>query len=250
MSAGPIATLTRDTERQLADALDLHPMPLEPRMAHATGTLRGAPVEIETSAWTGDVVRYARFATVAGEGLEIGNLLCLPDPRYPLPIFGADLVAARRDMVMFAADLSIVTCDPNERVRQLAALEHALHGAPSLPPGGELPAWCVRWFSPHALYTRFDPAREFTEATQAFAIYPALFAAMARDAIRDTAGSAAIAAAQAGYQAAHREDDKGLRLLAAMFGTEWAAKYIDTVLFPAPIERHGTPGVRAAHRAR
>jgi hypothetical protein len=44
---------------------------------------------------------------------------------------------------------------------------------------------------------------------------------------------AAVRAAQAGYAAAHRTDDKGLGLLATMFGAAWADRYIDRVLFPA-----------------
>jgi hypothetical protein len=38
--------------------------------------------------------------------------------------------------------------------------------------------------------------------------------------------------AQDGYAAAHREDDKGLGLLARMFGERWAERYLREVLFP------------------
>lgn len=236
MSAGAITRRTRAVEAQLVQALDLRPLPLPPELAAAAGTFRGAPVAIRTTAYHGACIRLARFATVVGDGLEIGNILCLAHPAYPLPVLGADLVAARRDSVMLAADLSLLTPDPLERDRQLALLERARRAAPVLPSGGDLPAWAAAWFSPQALYTRIDPRAHLAPALAAFQVFPDTFAALVTSTSARPELQLAVAAAQEEYLAVHRTDDKGLRLLAAMFGPDWATHYLETVLFPAGVE--------------
>jgi hypothetical protein len=49
---------------------------------------------------------------------------------------------------------------------------------------------------------------------------------------RDEAARA-VSEAQSGYLSDHRTQDKGLGMLAKMFGAAWASRYIDAVLFPA-----------------
>jgi hypothetical protein len=44
-----------------------------------------------------------------------------------------------------------------------------------------------------------------------------------------------VIAAQASYLADHRNDDKGLRMLGRLFGADWSARYISSVLFPEDI---------------
>ena len=223
-----------ETERALVDALALEPLALPPELARAEGEWKGAPVRIETTAWRGPAIRYARFARIAGAGLEIGNALCLPRHELPLPIFGADLVSlGARAGTMLAADLSPVLPAGEARDAQLASLarRRMAAGAEALPPGGALPAWCARWFSAHALYTRPDAAA-LPAAVEAYRLYPDEMARLARPAAPAPALAPLVREAQDGYARAHREDDKGLGLLAKMFGAGWAARYLHEVLFP------------------
>lgn len=210
-------------------------MQLDPVLARAEGTWKGEPVTIATRAWRGGAVRWARVATVTGGGLEIGNVLALPRLHLALPILGADLVSlgARGAGTMIAADLSPVLPAGDARERQLAAFARRMAEYTDLTPGGALPGWCARWFSPHALYVRPTPAElpraaaAFREAVDAFV---ALAAAVESPA--DRAPDPAVQRAHDGYAAAHREDDKGLGLLARMFGERWAERYLREVLFP------------------
>jgi phycocyanobilin:ferredoxin oxidoreductase len=132
---------------------------------------------------------------------------------------------------MLAADLSPTLPAGPEREQQLARV--AAVGSPRscLPPGGTLPGWCQRWFSPHALYTRV-PLERAGEARRAYARFPRVFLELAERATPRPDQVSTVRAAQAGYSAAHRADDKGLGLLAAMFGAAWAERYIGEVLFP------------------
>lgn len=209
------------------------PVAIAPDLADAEGTWKGAPVRLTTQVWSGPLVRQARFATVVGGGLEIGNLLVVMRDDLALPILGADLVAlgARGAGAMLAADLSPTLPAGAQRDAQLAGLAAAMRAYADLPPGGALPAWCAAWFSPHALYTRPAPA-QVSRALEALGHFPRELVALARTATPRPDLRAAAALARRGYAAAHREDDKGLGMLAKIVSPEWAARYVREVLFP------------------
>lgn len=228
------------TEEILCRELDLEPVALAPDLARAEGSLRGNPVVIQTKTYVGPHIRFARFATITGEknlGFCIGNALCLSRPERPLPIFGADLVALSEDAAMIAADLSPVVPPGSERDAQLKPLAEVRARHPAFPSGGELPSFCVPWFSPFALFTRVDSSAR-AAAFAAYADFPRAFVAIARRAEGEPSAMSPseVSAAQASYLAAHRDDDKGLRMLARLFGTSFSARYISGVLFPENID--------------
>ncbi len=209
--------------RRLEDALvgDLDVRPIQVSLPAARGSWKGAPVEIAARAYAGGAFRFCRFIELSGGGLQIGNALCLPRLDVPLPIFGADLVAPGHGSVMIAADLSPVTADAT-------APAIAPHG---LPPGGELPEWCRRSFSPQALYTRLPEARLEQAAGPLLAFARALASMRIPP---EPSRTANITAAHLGYCASHVEDDKGLGMLARMFGADWSARFVREVMFPLP----------------
>jgi phycocyanobilin:ferredoxin oxidoreductase len=232
MSAGfGFARLTLETEAWLARDLALAPVPVDPDLAFAEGTWKGDPVTIETRAYRNDVIRQARFAIVRGPSLEIGNILCLSALDRPLPILGADLVAIRREQGMVAVDLSPTLPPGNEREAQLAGLAALRAQQPELPPGGVLPAWCADWFSPHALYTRCT-LPQAKVASAVFRDFPRHFIELTRQSRPHSELRAHVARVQDGYMAAHRDDDRGLGMLAKMFGAAWAERYVSVLLFP------------------
>jgi phycocyanobilin:ferredoxin oxidoreductase len=232
VSAGfGFARLTLETEVWLVRELVLDPVPVDPELAFAEGTWKGEPVTIETRAYASDQIRQARFAIVRGPALEIGNILCLSTLEWPLPILGADLVAIRREQGMVAVDLSPTLPPGEQREAQLSGLAAMQAQQPELPPGGVLPDWCADWFSPHALYTRV-PLSQAEAAAAAFRDFPRHFIDLARQGRPQSELSAHVARVQDGYMAAHRNDDRGLGMLAKMFGPTWAERYVSELLFP------------------
>jgi len=234
-----IEAAIKETEESLRRELDLEPADLSPELARAEGTLRGNPIVIETRAYVGPQMRFVRFATITGEGLSIGNALCLSRPEVALPIFGADLVALSADAAMIAVDLSPVLPPGAERDAQLALLAEARAKHPAFPPAGELPSFCAAWFSPFALFTRVGPSAS-SEAFAAYSDFHRAFAGIARRAHGEPPppmkmSPDEVIAAQASYLADHRNDDKGLRMLGRLFGADWSARYISSVLFPEDI---------------
>jgi phycocyanobilin:ferredoxin oxidoreductase len=231
-----IKALMRRTEEDLRRELELIPRAVPPDLARAEGVFRGNPIVIETRAYEGPLVRFARFATILGGGVEIGNALCLgrPDAAPPIPIFGADLVTLSPDIAMLAADISPVLPAGAERDAQLRPFAERAALRPALPPGGELPSFCAAWFSPYALFTRVSPSAAALAAA-AYVDLPPLFAAIARES-RPHAPAYPRAdealRAQARYLEDHRTDDKGLRMIGKVFGQAFADRYIARLLFP------------------
>lgn len=217
--------------QRIVERLALQPVPIDPDLGCAHGTFRGAPVSLETNVWRGQGVAMARFAVLEGPELEIGNIMCVPETDYVVPILGADIVAVRGRPIMIAADLSPVSRDLDEHLHQYERLRSALADRPQLPDAGPLPEWAHELFSPYALYTRVDDT-EFEPAFDTFGRLPDLFAEMIKDAEPSPSAADSVRAAQQHYQLVHREDDKGLRLLAGMFGADWAQRYLRDVLFP------------------
>jgi phycocyanobilin:ferredoxin oxidoreductase len=224
--------LLRGVEAALVAGLGLELLALPKELASAEGAWRGQPVILVTRAYRAERVGYARFVELIGTELEIGNVLCTPRSDYPLPIFGADLLALGREAGLVAADLSPTLPPGPARDAQLSVLSAAHAGWPPLPSGGQLPPWCAPWFSPFALYTRFTPAQR-DAAASAFATLPGVLIELTRAARRAPDDAQAMARTLERYAAAHREEDKGLKMLEKMFGPRWAGRYISEVLFPS-----------------
>ncbi len=208
-------------ERHLVDALELQP--------GAASTIacawRGAPAHLEARAYHGPRVRHARVVTLRSAALEIANLLVLPALDHPLPILGVELVDLGRGDALAVADLSPVLPDTD--------LSPWAQGAPdraALPSAGALPAWCARWFSPHALFAR-APA---VAAGPAVAQAAHAFAALAARGAAQPARRAEITAAQAAYCRDHLDHDRGLHLLHKLIGAPAADTFLRDVMFPLP----------------
>jgi phycocyanobilin:ferredoxin oxidoreductase len=140
-------------------------------------------------------------------------------------------VALSADAAMIAVDLSPVVPVGSERDAQLGPLAEARANHPALPPGGDLPSFCASWFSPFALFTRIG-ASDRSAALAAYLDFPGALVAIARRARPPSMSPEEVNAAQESYLADHRNDDKGLRMLARLFGADWSARYIASVLFP------------------
>lgn len=228
----------------------LRPFDLPAELASRAGVFREQPVELSARAWTGLDVAFARIVTISGPGLAIVNVLGLPAWRRAAPdhwdaptILGVDLVAVAGAPVVVVADLSPVR--PGARPAAVDGSNSAGGRLASIrrsrgpfPPGGPLPAWCARWFSPHHLFTRLPPTAVGAASAAAvdFARVWMETAVRARvdraDRPNAHGGSGRFSPEVAAYCADHRAADAGLRLMDRMFGVEWAEAFKRTVLFP------------------
>lgn len=223
------AEVARAVEALLRRELDLRPLPLAPELAELRGEFRGAPAVLTTRAYSGERVRYARFAALTGAGLSIGNLLVVPAPAFATPIFGADLVGAGADSALLAADLSPTS--PVASARAERALRAVHVSLADLPSAGALPGWAARCFSAAPLFVRVPAARLELAATAVEAL-ARWFAADLRGAAADDAGAADTDGATRDYMAAHLDDAMTLGMLAKIFQAGPADRFARVVLFP------------------
>ncbi len=228
MSAFAFTELLARTQAELVAQLGLRPLPLPAELCDPRGQWRGEPVALRARAFCSAAVPYARFVSVQGKGLEIANLLCVPKAGEDVPLFGADLVGLGAERGIVVVDLSPTARDGAARDRQEALVAAQRVGGCALPSGGEPPAWCQDWLSPNALHARVDAAQA-PSVGQALEPFTRAFVALVSAASARPAGGRER---QLAYFKSHREDDKGLGLLAKLFHAQLAERLIHEVLFP------------------
>ena len=208
------ATHVDRIETRLVDALSLSPQALPPELSAATGTWKGEPASIASTAWSGPAIALARCVRVTGASLDIGNLLVVPDPSRDAPIFGVDLVAARPVAGLVVADLSPLVADPAAASRV------------------DLPEWARAIFSASPLLRRVTPSG----AAEAFEAVDAMADEFVRR-VRSAAplpGAGQATEAHRRYMDAHRSDERTVTMLANIFGSDWATAFVAQVLYPRP----------------
>jgi len=226
--------IARRIEELATRELDLSPLPLAADLASLAGQFRGQPARLSARAYAGPRHAYARFVELAGDGLEISNIVIVARPELPLPVLGIDLVGLGKERAVVVADLSPMTDDPAQRARERDAV--ARRRSTQLPPelALELPGWAAAWFSESALCARVPPS-ECVAACQAVAEMACAFVQLSVAPTLALELRGEVAQRQLDYFAAHRADDRGLLLLRRIFEPEVADRFLREVLFPERI---------------
>lgn len=228
-----IRSLADSIERIWQQNFQLSPYQIPDDLGYVEGSLEGERLVIENHCYQTPQFRklHLELAQV-GNMLDILHCVMFPDPRYALPIFGADIVASRGEKGGVSAaivDLSPVTLDrslPDAyqiALSQLPSLEFSQPRA--LPEWGEI-------FSPFCLFVRPVGAQEeaaFLNRVQDFlTIHSQLAQTIAPGSDQEMAS---IEAGQQRYCSMQRQNDKTRRVLEKSFGNEWADRYMTTMLF-------------------
>jgi phycocyanobilin:ferredoxin oxidoreductase len=213
--------------------LDLSPYQLPDEFGYIEGRLEGQKLVIENRCYQTPQFRklHLEIARV-GDKLDILHCVMFPRPDYALPMFGTDIVGARGQISAAIADLSPISQDrvlPSGYRADLSALPQPNFSQPrDLPNWGDI-------FSEFCLFVRpmnleeeamfLDRAEGFLaiHCQQAIAAHPV-------SVIEQTQ----VLAGQRYYCEKQQRNDKTRRVLESAFGTEWADRYMTTVLFDLP----------------
>ncbi len=136
---------------------DLAPLELPRGLEEISGSLDGEDLFIHNEVHRCRGLRKLHLETARlGAGLQILHCVFFPDPRYDLPVFGTDIVAARGVVSAAIVDLSPVEETLPHSVSSLLESRsmHRFTGVRELPAWGSI-------FSPHVLFVR--PASEEEE---------------------------------------------------------------------------------------
>jgi phycocyanobilin:ferredoxin oxidoreductase len=212
---------------------ELAPLPLADELAEISGQLDGEDLFIRNELASARGLRKLHLETARlGAGLQILHCVLFPDPRFDLPIFGADVVASPAGVSAAIADLSPTRGGLPE------AIEAGLSQAPatSFAQPRELPPW-GSIFSSHVCFIRPQGLAE----EQAFVAHVdrllTLLATAAAGGQPDAADAAATVErwqGQLGYCRQQKRNDKTRRVLEKAFNPQWADRYIEELLFDDP----------------
>ncbi|WP_264326375.1 phycocyanobilin:ferredoxin oxidoreductase [Romeriopsis navalis] len=223
--------------RQLADRveqiwhhhLDLEPYSLPDDLGYVEGKMEGEKLVIENHCYQTPQFRklHMELAKV-GNALDILHCVMFPRTEYALPMFGADIVGGRGRISMAITDLSPTSEDrilPQEYDRLLAQLPDVKFSQERRFPGwGDI-------FSPYCLFIQPQAAEEEQQFVDRVAQYLELHCQQAVATQPTPERGEEILEGQRNYCSRQQENDKTRRVLEKAFGSEWADRYMTTVLF-------------------
>ncbi|MCP9916148.1 phycocyanobilin:ferredoxin oxidoreductase [Cyanobium sp. ATX 6F1] len=215
---------------------DLAPLAIDPALEAISGSLDGERLFIRNELRQCRGLRKLHLETARlGGGLQILHCVFFPDPRFDLPVFGADIVAGPAGVSAAIADLSPLDGGLP------SAIETALAAMPIRPyrQPRELPTWGTI-FSPYVRFVRPSNGEEEQWFIDDVMLLLEVLAAATRRAepqALDDPGTVSRHSAQLDYCQQQKRNDKTRRVLEKAFNPQWANRYIEDLLFddPAPL---------------
>jgi phycocyanobilin:ferredoxin oxidoreductase len=232
----PLVDALAERIRSCRDGLaGLETLAIDADLEAISGSLDGEALFIHNEVHRARGLRKLHLETARlGAGLQILHCVFFPDPRFDLPVFGADIVAGRGVVSAAIVDLSPVDeALPAAVAEPLAALEYPPFSQPR-----DLPDWGAI-FSPHVLFVRpANPEEEGWFVDTVAAYLRVLADAAAATARQEAADGATVRRwqGQLRYCRQQKKNDKTRRVLEKAFSPEWADRYIEGLLFDDPPE--------------
>lgn len=208
-------------------------MQLDHDLASITGTLDGESLFIRNELHRCRGVRKLHFEIAKlGLGLQILHCVFFPDPRFDLPIFGADIVAGPAGISAAIVDLSPVESTlPVKILNDLKDLSF-----PKFAQERELPAWGTI-FSPYVRFIRPTGDQEEAAFVDLVEAYLGVFNTSVHGASPEDPKALSTINRYKGqlfYCQQQKRNDKTRRVLAKAFNPQWADRYIEQLLFDDP----------------
>jgi len=209
----------------------LSPYAIPEGLGHVEGCLEGEKLVIENHYYQTPQFRklHLELARV-GNKLDILHCVMFPRPRYPLPLFGTDLVGGSGGISAAIVDLSPIGRDralPSAYQTALDALPSVSFSQPrALPQWGDI-------FSEFCLFIRPANAEEETAFLQRVEDFLTLHCqnAIATAPVTSPSQATEILAGQQYYCTKQRQNDKTRRVLEKSFGKEWTEQYMTAMFF-------------------
>ena len=212
--------------------LELSPYSLPEDLGYIEGRWEGEKFAIENRCYQTPQFRklHLELARV-GNKLDILHCVMFPRPIYALPIFGTDLIGGKEQISAAVVDLS-----PISPTKQLPA-DYYLNLQAIPKPDFSQPRPLPHWgdiFSEFCIFVRPGDETEnalFLKQAETYLQLHCDRAIAAQPALQEQ--HAEILLSQRYYCARQLQNNKTRRVLENAFGTEWADRYMTTVLFDA-----------------
>lgn len=225
-----LAERIRQSWQQLPD---LALLPVDPELEAISGSLDGEALFIRNELRQCRGLRKLHLETARlGAGLQILHCVLFPDPRFDLPVFGADIVAGPAGVSAAIVDLSPVTAALPVAVAQPLAARQQRHYSQER----ELPAW-GSIFSPFVRFVRPSTGEEEQQFIAEVGEFLEVLAAAIRSGeaqAPDHPSTVERWEGQLRYCRHQKRNDKTRRVLEKAFNPAWADRYIEELLFDDP----------------
>ena len=213
---------------------ELAPLAIDPDLEAISGSLDGEALFIRNELRQCRGLRKLHLETARlGAGLQILHCVLFPDPRFDLPVFGADIVAGPAGVSAAIVDLSPVAGGLPEAIAQglQARTLHPYSQPRELPPWGSI-------FSPHVRFVRpASPVEEgwFVDEVAEFLQVLATAIQTGQPQAADDPATVQRWQGQLRYCRQQKQNDKTRRVLEKAFNPQWAERYIEELLFDDPL---------------
>ncbi len=213
---------------------DFKPLELEPDLKNIFGKLGGDDLLIVNELHKARGFRKLHLETaVLGSSFDILHAVFFPDPLFDLPIFGVDLVAVPGSISAAIVDLSPVgNTLPVFIKKELNKIE-----IPSFKSVRKIPEW-GDIFSPYVQFISPINSVEngfFLSIVDQFLMILINYSESITPDSFDDPITIERYRKQIYYCSQQKRNDKTRNVLAKIFGTDWANKYLDKVLFDCPL---------------
>ncbi len=213
--------------------LQLSPYQLPEGLGYVEGKLEGEKLTIRNNCYHSQHFRkmHLELAKV-GKNIDILHCVMFPYGKYPLAMFGCDIVAGKAGISAAIVDLS-----PTSGDNQLSSIYQAklsnvaqynFQDQRNLPTWGDI-------FSPYCLFIRPADSQEEQNFVKTVANFLEIHCQIAINSAPVSAKEELIYwQGQKNYCMQQQKNDKTRRVLEKAFGMEWAENYLNLVLFDLP----------------
>lgn len=228
--------------RQLAEGieqawqrLELSPYYLPEDLGYVEGKLEGEKLVIENRCYQTPQFRklHLELARI-GKNLDILHCVMFPRAEYGLPIFGCDIVSGRGQISAAIVDLSPGTAAGHLSDSYKTALAAKAESPTSYSQPRDLPDWGKRIFSEVCCFVKPVTAAEEQQFLAQAQRYLAVHVQQATMRAPMPERLDEFLERQRYYCTQQQQNDKTRRVLEKAFGTQWAERYMTTVLFDMP----------------
>jgi phycocyanobilin:ferredoxin oxidoreductase len=190
-------------------------------------------VTIVNEMWHCPGLRKLHLETGRTKNLEVLHCVLYPDPAYPIPIFGCDIVA--NDKVVTAA---IVDVSPVRHLNQIDIYPAVtkISNRFQFKERRALPLWSDDIFSPHCKFMRLRTYNERIDYCELLSQLLTVYCGLVEQAELDTdwVNTMLRLDDQIYYCKQQKKNQKTIAVLSRWFDPLWARNYIDTILFDEP----------------
>lgn len=224
-----LAEIIRESWKDLPD---LAPLSVNPKFEKVYKDVDDEKLSIHNEVYQCKGLRKIHLEVAKLGMLDILHCIWYPDPKYNLPIFGADIVANKSFVSAAITDLSPVNgltpmfdkiSDISERYK--------------FEKERDMPGW-GNIFSPYVKFMSLETQEEKDNFCSLVKEYLSVFAEEVVTSEEDLQGEQIRFEGQINYCNQQKKNDKTRRILIKCFDEQWADQYINEILFDEPIRQN------------